>query len=50
MQVPRALGVAVTLQPDGFEPHGVYQNRADYLFRSNGALVTPQSPPPALPG
>ena len=45
-----SIAVAVTFQPEGFEPEGIYKNRADYLFRSIGALVTPQNPPPVLPG
>ena len=45
-----SISVAVTLQPEGFEPNGVYKNRADYLFRSIGAVVTPQNAPPQLPG
>ncbi|MEP6632198.1 MAG: serine hydrolase domain-containing protein [Lapillicoccus sp.] len=44
-----SISVAATLNPGGFDDQGNYLNRADYLFRSIGAVVAPNSPPPALP-
>ena len=44
-----SISVAATLDPAGFDEQGNYKNRADYLFRSIGAVVAPQSPPPPLP-
>jgi CubicO group peptidase (beta-lactamase class C family) len=44
-----SISVAVTLNPGGFDADGNYRNRADYLFRSIGAVVTPQNAPLPLP-
>lgn len=44
-----SISVAVTLNPGGFDADGNYKNRADYLFRSIGAVVAPQNAPLPLP-
>jgi len=44
-----SISVAVTLAPGGFDADGNYKNRADYLFRSIGAVVTPDNAPLPLP-
>lgn len=44
------IAVAATLDPAGFDEQGNYVDRADYLFRAIGAVVTPKNPPPPLPG
>ena len=44
-----SISIAVTLDPAGFDDQGNYKNRADYLFRSVGAVVAPQNAPPPLP-
>ena len=45
-----AIAVAVTYLPAAFDAKGNYANSADALFRSIGAVVAPDDPPPAVPG
>ena len=41
--------MAFTLTPGGFDADCNYKNRADYLFRSICAVVTPDNAPLPLP-
>jgi CubicO group peptidase (beta-lactamase class C family) len=45
-----AIAVAVTYLPAAFDPQGNYANSADALFRSIGAVVAPDDPPPTPNG
>jgi CubicO group peptidase (beta-lactamase class C family) len=45
-----AIAVAVTYLPAAFDAQGNYANSADALFRSIGAVVAPDDPPPTAPG
>jgi CubicO group peptidase (beta-lactamase class C family) len=44
-----AIAVAVTYLPAAFDAQGNYANSADALFRSVGAVVAPDDPPPTVP-
>jgi CubicO group peptidase (beta-lactamase class C family) len=44
-----AIAVAVTYLPAACDAQGNYANSADTLFRSIGAVVAPDDPPPTLP-
>ena len=41
-----AVAVAVTFTPEAFDSEGNYPNASDGLFRSIGAYMTPDDPPP----
>jgi CubicO group peptidase (beta-lactamase class C family) len=45
-----AIAVAVTYLPAAVDAQGNYANSADALFRSIGAVVAPNDPPPTGPG
>jgi CubicO group peptidase (beta-lactamase class C family) len=45
-----AIAVAVTYLPAAFDAQGNYPNAADSLFRSIGAVVAPDDPPPVPNG
>ncbi|MGY1641569.1 serine hydrolase domain-containing protein [Geodermatophilus sp. SYSU D00703] len=45
-----AIAVAVTYLPAAFDAQGNYPNAADRLFRSIGAVVAPDDPPPVPEG
>jgi CubicO group peptidase (beta-lactamase class C family) len=45
-----AIAVAVTYLPAAFDAQGNYPNAADSLFRSIGAVVAPDDPPPVPSG
>jgi CubicO group peptidase (beta-lactamase class C family) len=45
-----AIAVAVTYLPAAMSAQGTYANSADALFRSIGAVVAPDDPPPTAPG
>jgi CubicO group peptidase (beta-lactamase class C family) len=45
-----AIAVAVTYLPAAFDAQGNYPNAADSLFRSIGAVVAPNDPPPVPHG
>jgi CubicO group peptidase (beta-lactamase class C family) len=45
-----AIAVAVTYLPAAFDAQGNYPNAADSLFRSIGAVVAPNDPPPVPNG
>jgi CubicO group peptidase (beta-lactamase class C family) len=45
-----AIAVAVTYLPAAFDAQGNYANSADALFRSIGAVVAPDDPPPTPNG
>jgi CubicO group peptidase (beta-lactamase class C family) len=45
-----AIAVAVTYLPAAFDAQGNYANSADALFRSIGAVVAPDDPPPVPNG
>jgi len=45
-----AIAVAVTYLPAAFDSQGNYANSADSLFRSLGAVVAPNDPPPTKNG
>ncbi len=45
-----AIAVAVTYLPAAFDAQGNYPNSADALFRSIGAVVAPDDPPPTPNG
>ena len=44
-----SVSAAVTLTPGGFDAEGKDKNRAEYLFRAIGAVVTPDNAPLPLP-
>jgi CubicO group peptidase (beta-lactamase class C family) len=44
-----AIAVAVTYLPTALDAQGNYANSADALFRSIGAVVAPNDPPPTAP-
>jgi CubicO group peptidase (beta-lactamase class C family) len=45
-----AIAVAVTFAPEAFDSQGNYKNSSDTVFRSIGASLTPDDPPPSVPG
>ena len=45
-----AIAVAVTYLPGAFDSQGNYPNASDALFRSIGAAMAPNDPPPSMPG
>src|SRR6266849_8800938 len=45
-----AIAVAVTYAPEAFDSQGNYANSNDTLFRSIGAYLAPNDPPPPVPG
>ncbi len=44
-----AIAVAVTFAPEAFATDGAYPNSSDAIFRSIGALLAPDDPPPPRP-
>jgi hypothetical protein len=41
-----AVAVAVTFAPEAFDSQGNYKNSSDTVFRSIGAYLAPDDPPP----
>jgi CubicO group peptidase (beta-lactamase class C family) len=44
-----AIAVALTFAPEAFDSDGNYKNSGDALFRSIGAYLAPDDPPPPVP-
>src|SRR5215510_13033003 len=44
-----AIAVAVTFAPEAFDSEGNYANSGDAIFRSIGAYMAPDDPPPPAP-